>query len=189
MHFPTTKNYLAVIDFEATCSDSGEIPKSETEIIEFACILVNRDLREILTFDRFIEPRIHPKLTDFCIRLTSIQQDMVENAPTFPEVIKEFVELVVQPYNPLFASWGKYDKYQLLQDCRLHQIPYPFDEDHLDLKRWLPRFLPIQKPLSISKMLDYLGLKFKGTPHRGIDDVQNILRILREVEHLIPPPS
>ncbi len=186
MHFPTKKDYVAIIDFEATCSDRGEIQRDETEIIEFACFVVDRNLNEIFVFDKFVKPQLHPRLTEFCIKLTSITQDMVDKAHPFPEVVKEFMESVVEPFTPLFASWGKYDKNQLLRDCKRHNVPYPFDDEHLDLKRWLPRYLPMRKPLSIGKMLDHLGMKFKGTPHRGIDDVRNILRILRNVEHLIP---
>ncbi|RMG28750.1 MAG: exonuclease [Methanobacteriota archaeon] len=186
MDFPTKKKYVAVIDFEATCSDKGEIPRNETEIIEFACIMIDRDLKEIARFDQFVKPTLHPQLTEFCTNLTSITQEMVNQASSFPEVLNAFKKAIIEPFDPLFASWGRYDRNQLVQDCRLHKVPYPFDDEHLDLKRWLPKFLPISKPKSINGMLKYLGLNFIGTPHRGIDDVRNIVRILEEVSPLIP---
>ncbi len=184
MKFPTEKNCIAIIDFEATCSDKGEIPRGESEIIEFACIVVDRELNEVARFSEFVRPLVHPRLTDFCTRLTSIKQDQVDNAETFPKVLEKFVRKIVVPFQPLFASWGAYDKNQLKRDCKRHGVPYPFDNEHLDIKRWIPRFYEFEKPKGIGQMLRYLGMKFVGTPHRGIDDVENIIRILKVTQEL-----
>jgi inhibitor of KinA sporulation pathway (predicted exonuclease) len=35
-------------------------------------------------------------------------------------------------------------------------------------------------------MLRYLGMEFEGTPHRGIDDVKNIIRILMKIKNKLP---
>ncbi len=185
MEFPTSKEYIAIIDFEATCTDKKEFPRKETEIIEFACIVIDKNLNEIQRFGKFVRPILHPQLTSFCKRLTSISQENVDTADRFPEVLNEFKEEIIKPYNPLFASWGRYDKNQLRQDCHLHKVEYPFDEEHLDIKRWIPRFYRFEKPKGIGAMLKYLKMNFEGTHHRGIDDVSNIIRILRKTDELI----
>ena len=111
--FGSDKEFIAVIDFEATCSNDGSVPKDEMEIIEFACIIIDRRLEEFDRFDAFIKPRLHPKLTSFCTELTSIEQADIDNADTFPLVLERFVTAIVSKYHPLFASWGRYDKSQL----------------------------------------------------------------------------
>ena len=184
MEFPTEKKHIAIIDFEATCSNKGEIPREETEIIEFACVVVDRELNEVARFSEFVQPVIHPRLTNFCLKLTSIKQRQVDLADPFPRVLEKFVNKIVSPFHPLFASWGAYDKNQLKRDCNYHGVPYPFDNEHLDIKRWIPRFYEFRKPKSIGQMLHYLGMEFIGTPHRGIDDVENIIRILRVTQEL-----
>lgn len=36
-------------------------------------------------------------------------------------------------------------------------------------------------PKGVAKVLARLGMEFEGTPHRGIDDMRNIIRIVRKV--------
>ena len=116
--FRSYHNFFAVIDFEATCTDKNEFPRSETEIIEFACILIDSKLNVVTEFNEYIRPKIHPQLTDFCKKLTTISQQQVDSAPPFPEVLDQFSKAIIEKYKPLFASWGNYDKNQLMQDCR-----------------------------------------------------------------------
>ena len=78
-------------------------------------------------------------------------------------------------------SWGDYDRNQLKQDCVFHNTPYPFDNDHINIKKVVAQHLNLPKPKGIGSMLCYLDLKFIGTPHRGIDDVKNIVQILRKL--------
>jgi len=80
----------------------------------------------------------------------------------------------------LFASWGMYDKKQMLRDCELHSAPFPFDDEHLNLKNHAAARMG-RAPKGIGRVLARLGMEFEGTPHRGIDDVRNIIRILKKV--------
>lgn len=169
--------YYIVIDFEATCDRKG-FPRREMEIIEFAGQLVDRYFRPVASFFRFVKPTLHPVLSKFCSELTTIQQEDVDEADTFPKVLQEFVDFI-KPYDPVFVSWGDYDRNQLRQDCRLHRVGYPFNGDHINIKKATARKLGV-KPKGIGSMLRYLNMKFIGTPHRGIDDVQNIVRIMRK---------
>ena len=81
----------------------------------------------------------------------------------------------------VFVSWGDYDKKQLVQDCNYHKIPYPFSDEHINVKKLVASHLNFEKPRSIRMTLEYLNLEFLGTPHRGIDDVKNIIQIIRKI--------
>ena len=171
--------YFIVVDFEATCTNSREFPSNEMEIIEFAGIIINTKFEIQIEFTEFIKPVRHPRLTKFCTELTSITQLDVDLAKPFPDVLENFKK-VVSPYNPLFLSWGNFDKNQLVQDCKFHNCKYPF-ENHVNIKNEIAKFLKFPKSKGISGTLKYLKLRFEGTPHRGIDDVRNIIRILKEI--------
>ncbi|MHA2099699.1 MAG: exonuclease domain-containing protein [Candidatus Kariarchaeaceae archaeon] len=185
INFPTEKKYIAITDFEATCSKGKSVPRDEMEIIEYATIVVDKELIFVEEFAKFIKPVRHPVLTNFCKELTSIKQKQVDKADNFLAVFQNFQESIITKYDPLFASWGGYDKNQLIQDCKYHEIEYPFDE-HLDIKRWVPKFIGLKGPRGIGEMLRYLGMEFEGTPHRGIDDVKNIIRILMKIKSKLP---
>ena len=172
-----------IIDFEATCSNSKqEVPSSEMEIIEFAGILIDSSYHIIREFTEFVKPVRHPKLTKFCTELTSITQEDVNNAKLFPEVLESFNSKIFNN-KALFLSWGNYDKHQLLRDCEYHNVPYPFSENnHFNIKQKVNEQLKFNKQRGISGVLKKLDLRFEGTQHRGIDDVRNIIIILKHIK-------
>lgn len=186
------KRCMCVVDIEATCWPDRKAPgpdgqgwvEPRTEIIEIgAAMLGLPDLSAKGEFDMFVRPKLNPVLTDFCKTLTSIRQQDTDEAQAFPLVLKSFAEWIStfgRKEEVLFASWGRYDKNQFLRDSELHGVPFPFDEEHLNLKNYAAARMG-RAPKGVAKVLARLGLEFQGTPHRGIDDVRNIIRIIEKV--------
>ena len=186
------KELLCVVDLEATCWPDRKIPgpggqgwvEPRNEIIEIGAAMVGLpDLSARDEFDIFVGPKLNPALTDFCKALTSIRQEDVDAALPFPPAMEKFAAWLSSfgpKENVLFASWGLYDKNQFLRDCALHDVPFPFDEEHVNLKNHAAARLG-RRPKSVSRTLAALDMIFEGTPHRGIDDVRNIIRILRKI--------
>ncbi|MEL7244456.1 MAG: 3'-5' exonuclease [Cyanobacteria bacterium J06573_2] len=171
-------SYFLIVDLEATCSNDGSVPREEMEIIEIGAIMLNRSTWEIDSeYQRFIKPVIHPKLTKFCTELTTINQQDVETAATFPEVMIQFKKWIDTYPKNIFCSWGNYDKNQFLQDCAFHNLAYPFGSEHRNIKKEFSSYLGTKKKFGITQALDNLGLKFEGVHHRGIDDARNIATI------------
>lgn len=176
------KDYFVVVDFEATCFKSRKVPQEETEIIEFAAALVEEGTFDIVDeFDKFVRPVVHPALDDFCTELTTITQEQVDDAYTFPTVLRQFKAwLEKYPGKKTFSSWGKYDREQLLRDCDKHEVEYPFDDEHCNLKRVFQEKRGYKRQCGVKTALRRLKMDFEGTPHRGIDDVRNIVKIMRK---------
>lgn len=172
------ENYL-IIDFEATCCNQNTVPRQEMEIIEFGAVMMRgADYNVLSEFQTFVRPQRHPKLTPFCKKLTSIQQQHVDNAATFPQVIDDFKQWLFHYQNYVFCSWGDYDRHQLLQDCRYHNVPYPINAPHLNVKKQFAQQQNLSKSLGLGQAIEYVGLSFAGTHHRGIDDAKNIARLM-----------
>jgi Exonuclease len=77
-------HYLAILDFEATCSKERIQPQ---EIIEFPILLFNTTTLAVdATFHSYVRPVHHPTLTEFCTKLTGIHQNTVDEAPEFRQV-------------------------------------------------------------------------------------------------------
>jgi inhibitor of KinA sporulation pathway (predicted exonuclease) len=173
-------SYFLIVDLEATCSDDGIIPSNEMEIIEIGAVMLNRATWEIDSeFQQFVQPVRHPLLTPFCTELTSIRQQEVETAPTFPEAIASLKEWIYSFPRHVFCSWGNYDKKQFLQDCEFHNVPYPFGSAHRNIKQEFSEYLGVTKRFGMAQALQRLGIELKGTHHRGIDDARNIAAIFR----------
>lgn len=169
-------SYL-VIDLEATCDEQHRIPRAETEIIEIGAVLVDEALVPLETWQTFVRPVIHPVLTPFCIKLTSIQQEQVHHAPTFSEAIAALAAWL-GARTPLFSSWGDYDRAQLAREAARHGVVLPLGERHLNIKEAFKQRVGDGKPRGVGQALNYLRLRFEGTAHRGIDDARNIARLL-----------
>ncbi len=176
------KPYYLIVDLEATCSDDGSVPRQEMEIIEIGAVMLNaRSLEIDDEFQTFVRPVRHPRLTDFCTRLTTITQEQVEAAPEFIDALMHFTKWTRRHESALFCSWGNYDKNQLQQDCALHRIDYPFSEGHLDLKQAYSDAVGKSKRFAMNAAMKQLGIEPQGTLHRGIDDARNTARIVRAV--------
>ncbi len=170
---PITR-YL-VVDLEATCDDQGAVPREESEIIEIGAVLVDgATLEPIDEFQTFVRPLLHPRLTTFCTRLTTITQDDVQRAPTFKSVAPR---LAAFGRDALFCSWGAYDKNQIEREARRARIAAPLGTRHLNLKQAFADAAG-DPPTGNGSALRRVGLKPTGTAHRGIDDARNIARLL-----------
>ena len=167
-----------VIDFEATCCNKGSVARNEMEIIEIGAVALEYNGPAILEeYQAFIKPVRHPKLTKFCSSLTSINQEMIDQAEDFSTVMGDFSLWIEQFEHPIFCSWGNYDKNQLNQDCAYHNINYPFSDEHINIKQLFSDKMGHKKGLGLGKALKSVGLRFNGTAHRGIDDARNMARL------------
>jgi inhibitor of KinA sporulation pathway (predicted exonuclease) len=81
-----------VLDFEATCWE-GEPKKHKQEIIEFPSVLyeltVDKQLKFISEFSKYVRPVFEPILSKFCKELTGITQDKVDQANPIEIVYEE----------------------------------------------------------------------------------------------------
>jgi 3'-5' exoribonuclease 1 len=167
-----------IVDFEATCSDQGHVPREEMEIIEVGAVALWGNGPNIRgEFQSFVRPIRHPNLTEFCKRLTSISQRKVDSAEPFSVVLERFASWIDVFDAPTFCSWGDYDKYQLQQDCSFHSVPYPFGQVHVNIKTRFAENFNLRKPCGLEEALRRVGLPFEGTPHRGIDDARNMANL------------
>jgi inhibitor of KinA sporulation pathway (predicted exonuclease) len=168
-----------VIDFEATCCDKGTVPREHMEIIEIGAVMAEAQTFEVVgEFQTFIRPVRHPRLTPFCISLTSIEQKDVDAAPLFAEAIAQFKQWLYRYSGFVFCSWGDYDLKQLNQDCDFHKIPYPINAPHLNVKRLMAERQGLSKKPGLGDAVRMAKMEFQGSHHRGIDDARNIARLL-----------
>ncbi|XP_078657354.1 ERI1 exoribonuclease 3-like [Branchiostoma floridae x Branchiostoma belcheri] len=184
---PQGFDYFLVLDFEATC-DNNNTPKPQ-EIIEFPVLKVSGTTFETeATFHTYVQPEAHPLLTPFCTELTGIIQDMVDGQPTLTQTLKDFDSwmceqgLLTPGVSSAFVTCGDWDLRTMLpSQCSYLNIPVP---------SYFRQWINIKKSYSqvtghwgkgMMGMLRNLGLQHQGRHHSGIDDCQNIARILREL--------
>ena len=85
--------HFIIYDLEATCW-LGRPPGYVQEVIEIGAIKLNGYGEELSIFNRFVKPVVNPRLSAFCQELTSITQEQINIANTFPTVIEDFQDWI-----------------------------------------------------------------------------------------------
>jgi len=172
-------SYFLIVDFEATCCDKKTIARNKMEIIEIGAVIVDsKTLLKLDEFTIFIKPILYPILTNFCKELTSITQKDIDKSLNFPKAIKLFKKWLYKYDNFLFCSWGDYDKKQLQQDCKLHNIANPIGAEHINIKKLFSKSQNLKKKYGMAAALKVSNLKLEGFHHRGIDDARNMAKLM-----------
>lgn len=185
--------YLLCVDFEATCWDIPTFNKRKVqEIIEFPAVLINLETGEIeKEFQRYVRPTELSELSDYCINLTGISQETVNNGALIQDVLDEFrkwVKEVVKEKdlilpkmkksnldgNCALVTWTNWDfLIQLRNECNRKQLRKPsFFNNWIDLKEIYMERFPRKEQFSFSEALANSGLEFVGRPHSGLDDAR-----------------
>ncbi|MGF6329341.1 3'-5' exoribonuclease 1 [Pseudomonas sp. BS3782 TE3695] len=182
--------YLYCVDLEATCDEVGEsesprplaVVADQMETIEIGLVVIDLETLEIVDeFQRFVRPLINPTLTDFCLKLTSIEQADVDGARTCQEVGEELRMFSVRYPNAAWASWGDYDARQLERDAGFTGCPSMLEGlPHFNARKWHAGLYDNQ-PKGLKQTVESMGLNWKGTYHRGIDDARNVASIVKEM--------
>lgn len=167
-----------VVDLEATCWEKmGRKDRDRQEIIEIGAVALASSEGPIVSeFDAFVHPVVHPQLSDYCLALTSIRQEDVNEAEEFWAVFPRFLDWIgSEPF--ALCSWGAYDLHQLETDCARHNWPFPETfRRHINLKREFARIRG-GEPQGMAAALASANLTLEGTHHRGIDDARNAARL------------
>uniref|UniRef100_A0A1B6BWP8 Exonuclease domain-containing protein n=2 Tax=Clastoptera arizonana TaxID=38151 RepID=A0A1B6BWP8_9HEMI len=179
--------YYVIMDFEATCTENNPYDYPH-EIIEFPAVLVNTEKMMISDhFQSYVKPVINSKLSEFCIKLTGITQEMVDNAGEFPDVLEQFEAWLKH------HKLGTRNKYVVVTDgpwdmrrflfgqCKISGIPFPhFGKKWVNIAKLFSSSYKCKR-MRLQLMLERLGLEFEGRPHCGLDDATNIARVLLQM--------
>ena len=175
------KRALLIVDLEATCWDRTHHKPGNMETIEIGALRIDAENPDqVREFQTFVRPVRYPVLSNFCKDLTSIRQSDVETADPFPEAFSRFLDWIGDLGSVRLSSWGEYDRKQFLRDCSFHKVPYPFSDDHFNIKKFVANRLHC-KPQGMKQILKRTGIELEGTHHRSLDDVRNIWKILKSV--------
>ncbi len=177
------KDIILVIDLEATCWEDGKTPEGMvSEIIEIGISAVDYYTKEIRLRDTLIIKPEHSTISEFCTGLTTLTQEYVDkNGMSFSEACMVLEQKFLSK-DRMWMSWGEYDKNQIERDCKLKNVKKnPMGRTHTNAKALFSFAYGLPKELGVGQALDHLGMEFNGTAHRGIDDAENIAKIIQKI--------
>lgn len=159
----------AVVDLECTCWGREDASRSFHETIEIGLIFLDESFQKTGEMCFFTFPKYHRDLSQYCTDLTGITQGMLNSKGIeFSDAIYQ-IRQEVGTDEVVLCSWGEFDKKQLIDDCNRWGVDYPFSEEHVNIKEEFAEKTH-HKKCGLQKACRLFGLRFNGTPHRGIHD-------------------
>jgi inhibitor of KinA sporulation pathway (predicted exonuclease) len=172
-------NPILIVDLEATCwRNSAEANGQQSEVIEIGICLLDTESGEISSSRGILVKPERSDVSAFCTELTTITKELLdkEGIP-----FKEACQILENAYNSIeltWASYGEYDRKMMKQQCESWGIPYPFGEQHINVKIQFAEIQGMKKAPGMAGALRALNIPLEGTHHRGVDDAKNIAKIL-----------
>lgn len=184
----TTKinlNSILVIDLESTCWEGGVIEgktqKEESEIIELGVCEIKKDNGIYKIADKasiMVKPTKHPVLSEYCINLTSITQELIKEGQILDQALRTFNNRF-SPKKKTLVAWGNYDIWQIKKECneKGYMDSYNFSNTYINAKNLFALKHGLNKEVGLTEALKIAGMKFEGNQHRGVDDAYNTAKL------------
>ncbi|MET9823971.1 MULTISPECIES: 3'-5' exonuclease [Streptomyces] len=172
---------LNVIDLEATCWDGQPPPGAVSEIIEIGLAVVDLDARERVARHRILVRPVRSRVGAFCTELTGITQAEADRGVSLARACDTLTREHGAGARP-WASWGDYDREQLVRQCAADGVPFPFgrpaERAHTNAKAVFTEAHGLRRRPGMARALEIAGLPLEGRHHRGVDDAWNIAALV-----------
>lgn len=169
--------HIAVIDAKTTLSremEAQEIIKIEIVV----CEILIEQLNIVNSKSWYVKPTSFPILTDFCIRMTGIEQKEIDHAKKVYEVISELDEYLLKHKIVGWCSWDNAHS-QFIIECRVKGIANPFKEiKHFDLKKIFSQKFGWR--VEIARALQIRNVLFERSSRSGNSDAENLVALLTQ---------
>lgn len=152
---------FAIIDIE-TCGGKFEFQRGH--IIDI-CILIHDGLQVVDKFSTLINPQCN--ITPFYTKLSGITNEMVKDAPTFPEVAKKIVEMTE---GKIFVAHNVGFDYGFVKD-EFAALGYKYKRETLCTVRLSRKLIPGKLSYSLGNLCESMGIENKAR-HRAEGDAE-----------------
>ena len=172
------KNNIIIIDLEATCWN-GKIPEGQVnEIIEIGICVLDTTTGMISKNDGILIKPERSEISPFCTELTTITQELIDNEGISFEAACDKLREDYNAHYYTWASYGAYDLNMMKNQCKIKGIDYPLSQEHINVKTLFSETKGLRRKVGMKGALNILEIPLEGTHHRGIDDANNIAKIL-----------
>jgi len=155
-------------------------PNEYREIVQIGAILVDtKKFAEIDNINIFVKPVKNPILSEYFSNLTGITQEVLDkNGTSYKEAILKFYSWCGS--YPIY-SFGR-DEINIIENCKLVDIPFPFRESKFYDMRDLFKNngIPVDRYES-GNIIEAFGKKATLRNHNALNDARILLDALREL--------
>jgi len=173
-----TTDKIIIIDLEATCWKGPVPPGQVNEIIEIGICVLDTKTGIISNNEGILIKPVRSTVSPFCTELTTITQELLDQEGVSFEQACNELRIQYNSYQYTWASYGAYDLNMLKQQCKFRGLDYPMGENHINVKTLFTEVKSLKRKVGMKGALGILEIPLEGTHHRGVDDANNIAKIL-----------
>ncbi len=152
-----------------------------SEIIEIGICVLDTETGNITKKRGILVKPTRSEVSPFCTQLTTITRELLDNeGVSFAEALR-ILRTEYDAHQYTWASYGAYDIKMLQSQCRVRNVDYPMSQHHMNVKTLVTEKLGLKKNVGMKGALQILNIPLEGTHHRGVDDANNIAKILYKV--------
>lgn len=170
---------VIVADIEATCWNGNPPEGMVSDIIEIGICLLDVKTGEISGQRGILIKPERSTISEFCTELTTITPELIEQEGISYKEACKLVRTEYQSQSRAWASYGAYDLKHLQRQCAELGVGYPFGPSHLNVKTLFSLKCKMNHETGMAGALGLLDIPLEGTHHRGVDDANNIAKVLR----------
>ena len=180
------KKYIAVMDLEMTCWNTGSWdykPRSKMEITEIGIEVLDLDYNVVSTHSETVKPIYYPILSDYCKELTGISQEEIQGSRNLSLVSAKLAEQLPDSKEFVWACWGRDAVW--LQDeivAKSYRTKWKgyghteFDPRSINVK------LCYGKRGGLKKALEFHKLEQVEPAHRALSDAQSTSKLVKKLK-------
>lgn len=148
-----------------------------SEIVEIGACKVDLQSKKITEkFQIYIIPK-SGYVAKSTRKFINMKKEDAKKAVSFHLGIQHFSKWLGKNY--FLCSWGKDDKFHLLDQCVRNKINLDWFVNYNDIQQQIGKILTTNKnQLGLQNALDLAGIRPVGKAHRGIDDAINTAELL-----------
>lgn len=178
------------VDFEMQKIDKIHKEKRaicKQEIIEIGAIMLDEDYNEISTFKKYVKPAYSEHISRHITELTGITDNYLFCQKDIEFEIEEFANWCLSHGDEITVyAWSENDLKQINEEFQLKDIGFSCNmrrivDNWVDLQAKYDQAVGAEKPTSLSRALESVGIYFQGHMHDALDDSRNTATIFKEL--------
>lgn len=144
---------ILVVDIESTCWEGIAPPNETSDIIEIGVIPLRVYDLELGEKRSILIKPMRSQISEFCTKLTTLKREDFKNAISLREGCR-ILEKEYESKKYVWASYGQYDRLMFEKSCNDFDVPYPFSNDHLNIKSFFPIAMGLPYTVGMLKALE-----------------------------------
>ncbi len=170
-------DYRLYLDLEMTIQRSKSVNE---EIIQIGAILVDKNDKEIWSYNHFIKPTLIDTVSQRTIQFLNIDENLIYNGISYLQFYND-IKVILFRYKPCVIVWGNNDKYAIDKSYTINKVsPIFVEDDYINIQSILKKYYNFNYELGLFTTARIFKIDCGKQQHHAFDDAQITRKIFNK---------